>query len=181
MSAATQYRWGGFAAIIAGVLYATQAIIGLIKPQGDVFISTTDYLIEIAFIGALVLTLLALIGIRQAAAGVFGLISFLVLFLGTACLMVSASASLAAGRNVLDFLFMPGVGLSALGSILMGSALIRSKIAPLWSGIALIAGFPLSLFLDELGGGAILGVAWVVVGIACLTKLMPRTHSVQPA
>jgi hypothetical protein len=168
--------------MLAGLLYIMQAIASLVKPHADVFTSTNDYVIEVCFVTALLFTLVALLGTRKGAGtGIFPAASFFVFFIGTLLFLISAGASLASGRDVLDFVYLPGLGLSFLGGILLGIAIIRAKILPLWSAIALILGFPISVALgDTYGGGIVLGLAWIAVGVALLTRLSAREKAAEP-
>jgi hypothetical protein len=182
MSSSMLSRLSGLAWMLAGLLYIVQAIAGLVKPHAEVFTSTNDYVIEICFVAALLLTLVALLGIRTGAGtGIFPAVSFFVFFIGTLLFLISAAASLASGRDVLDFVYLPGLGLSVLGAILLGIAIIRAKILPLWSAIALILGLPISVALgDAYGGGIVLGLAWIAVGVALLTRLRARAKAAEP-
>ena len=49
-------RSGGIAGIVAGAAYIVQAVMGLVKPQAEVFSSTSDTVIEVVFIIALAAT-----------------------------------------------------------------------------------------------------------------------------
>jgi hypothetical protein len=182
LSSSTLSRLGGLAWMLAGLLYIVQAIIGLVKPHADVFTSTSDYVIEVLFVAALLLTLVALLGMRTGAGtGIFPIVSFFVFFIGTLLFLLSAAASLASGRDVLEFVYLPGLGLSLLGAILLTIAIIRAKILPLWSAIVLMLGLPISVALgDTYGGGIVLGLAWIAVGVALLTKLSERAKAVEP-
>jgi hypothetical protein len=181
MSSSTVSRLSGLAWMLAGLLYIVQAIVGMVKPQADVFTSTSDYVIEVFFVAALLLTLVALLGMRKrAGTGIFPLVSFFVFFIGTLLFLFSASASLASGRDVLESVYLPGLALSFLGAILLGIAIIRAKTLPLWSAIALMLGLPFSVALgDTYGGGIVLGLAWMAVGVALLTKLRTRTKAAE--
>jgi hypothetical protein len=175
-------RVTGLAWMLAGLLYIVQALVSLVKPHAEVFTSASDYVIEACFVAALLLTLVALLGIRTGVGtSIFPAVSFFVFFIGTLLFFISAAASLASGRDVLGFVYLPGLGLSVLGAILLGIAIIRAKILPLWSAIALILGLPISVALgDAYGGGIVLGLAWIAVGVALLTRLRTRAKAAEP-
>jgi hypothetical protein len=54
--------------------------------------------------------------------------------------------------------------LALIGYMVLGITTLRAKVLPLWGGLALIFGFPLSVFLNTLGGGILFGLAWLGVG-----------------
>jgi hypothetical protein len=179
MASGTLSRLSGLAWMLSGLLYIGQAIANLLRPQADVFTSTYDYAIEAAFFVALLLTLVGLLGLRkEAGRGVFPTVSFWVFLIGTLLFLISSAANLVSGRDALAFVYVPGLGLSVLGAILLGIALIRAKGLPLWSTIALMLGMPASVVLgDTFGGGIVVGLAWIAVGVALLTTLGARAKA----
>jgi hypothetical protein len=163
----TPTRSGGLAAIVAGIGYLVQAVMGLIQPQTEVFSSTWDYVLEVVFILALIATIFALPGLHAAMReryGRLGIAGFWLAMIGTALMTLSALATLFAGQNSLGPAFLVGMVLALLGYILLGITILRTQAMPLWGGLLLIFGFPLSVFLNSLGGGILLGLAWLGVG-----------------
>jgi hypothetical protein len=160
-------RNAAIAGIAAGLGYIIQAVMGLIKPQTEVFSGASDYVLEIVFIAALIATLFALMGLHshaQARYGKLGAAGFWSALAGTFFMIISASATFAAGQNSLGIFFLIGLVLSFLGFVLLGISTSSSKILPAWAGLALAFGFPLSVFLNALGGGILYGLAWLGVG-----------------
>jgi hypothetical protein len=163
----TSTRNGAIAGIVAGVGYFVQAVMGLIKPQTEVFSGTSDYVLEVVFIIALLATIFALMGVHtfaQARYGKAGTAGFWLALAGTFLILVSAAATLAAGQNSLGILFFIGLFFSFLGYVLLGVSTLRSKVLPTWAGLALVLGFPLSVLLNTSGGGILYGLAWLGVG-----------------
>lgn len=181
MSSQTLSRWSGLAWMLAGLLYVVQALALLVKPQADVFTSPYDYAIEAVFVAALLLTLVALLGMRKAAGkGFFSLVSFFFFLSGTLVLILSAGVNLITGDDLLASVSLVGLGLSVLGAVLFGIAIIRAKTLPIWSVITLMLGLPVSVALgDRYGAGIVLGLAWIVVGVALLTKLRVRVKAAE--
>jgi len=181
MSSQTVSRWSGLAWMLAGLLYIVQALALLVKPQADVFSSPYDYAIEAVFVAALLLTLVALHGMRKVAGtGIFPTVSFFVFLIGTLLFILSAGANLVTGRNLLASVSLVGLGLSVLGAILLGIAIIRAKTLPIWSMITLMLGLPVSVVLgDSYGAGIVLGLAWIAVGVALLTKLRAKVKAAE--
>ena len=157
MSSSDLIRWGGFAGMAAGALYALSAIQSLLAPQQRVFGSFSDYLIEIIFVLALVGTLVVIAALHAMQSGRYGRLgaagSFIT-FIGYALLFVAATATVLAGREVLDAVFPIGVLAILVGSVLLGAMTLRARVLPWWCGVLLIIGFPLTVPLDVAVGGA---------------------------
>lgn len=166
-------RNGGITGIVAGLGYIVQAVMGLIKPQTEVFSGTSDYILEVVFIIALVATIFGLMGLHSFAQnqyGKAGLVGFWLTVIGTALMTISAIATLVAGENSLGPVFLGGMLLALIGYVVLGITTLRVKVLPLWGGLALILGFPLSVFLSALGGGILFGLAWLSVGYFLATR-----------
>ena len=166
-------RTGGIAAVVAGLGYLVQAIMGLIRPQTEVFSGTWDYILEVVFIIALVATLFALLGLHaflQERYGRAGTSGFWLAMIGTGLMTISAIGTLFAGQNWFGLAFVSGMLLALLGYIVLGIAILRAKAFPHWGGLLLIFGFPLSVLLSTLGGGVLFGITWLAVGYLLLTK-----------
>jgi hypothetical protein len=173
-------RSGGVAAILAGIGYVLQAIMGLIQPQTEVFSGTWDYVLEVIFIGALIATMFALPGLHAAMRGYYGkagAAGFWLAMLGTALMTISAIATLLAGQNALGPVFLGGMLLALLGYFLLGISILRVRTLRPWGGLLLIFGFPLSVFLNTLGGGILFGLTWLGVGYMLL-KGSPASQAV---
>ena len=173
-------RWGGWAAIAAGVMHVLGGAVNLFAPQrrtnAAVFTSFSDYLIEVMFVLALLSTLGAIVGLHVLQRGRYGRLGVAgsaVAFVGHALLLVAATATALAGREALDAAFPLGVLVALVGLVLLGAATLRAQLLPRWCGVLLIAGFPLAMILDVLAnaGGALLGVVWTLVGYALLSNV----------
>jgi hypothetical protein len=167
--------WSGVAAIAAGVMYVLTGIINLFNPQKPMFISFSDYLIEVMFVVALLgtlVTITGLHGLHRDRYGGLGMAGFLTAFAGTALLLVAAVTTALAGREVLGAVFLMGFLATLVGLVLLGAAVLRAGVLPSWCGVLLLAGFPLSMILDVLAnvGGELLGVVWTLVGYALLSN-----------
>jgi hypothetical protein len=164
-------RSGGIAGIVAGLGYLVQAIMGLIKPQTEVFSGTSDYILEVVFIIALVATVFALMGLHSFLKdryGKAGTVGFWLALTGTVLMCLSAIATLLAGQNSLGIAFLGGMLLALIGYVVLGITVLRVKTLPLLGGLALITGFPLSVLLSALGGGILFGLTWLIVGYLLL-------------
>lgn len=165
-------RRSGFAAMVAGLFYCGTTIVDLVYPQTPVFTHSMDYLTEALFVVALLFTLIAYAGmhvLHQGRAGRFETLSFAAVISGTAGIAIAATATLLMGREVLGPVFLLGVLAALIGSICFGIAIMRGAILPRWVGIALMLALPLSFVLESVGGGLILGTAWLFIGYAIAT------------
>src|SRR5690349_9565765 len=90
-------RNGALAALLAGLAYIIESIIGVIKPQTEVFSATSDYVLEAVFIVALVATIFAIIGLHSFAQGRYakaGTVGFWLTVIGTLLTTISAVVTL---------------------------------------------------------------------------------------
>lgn len=166
-------RNGGIAGIVAGAAYMLQAVMGLVKPQAEVFSGLPDYILEAVFVVALAATVLALFGVHAFAQGRYGwpgTTGFVLAAAGTSLMTVGAAASLLAGRSSLGAAFLGGLLLAALGYVLLGIAALQARVFPAWLSLALALGLPVSVFLAGFAGGLLLGLAWLATGIFLLRE-----------
>jgi hypothetical protein len=165
MSSSNLIRWSGLAAMLAGVLLLVAALLDLvvIGPGEPVSLRVTTgvYTFQSAVnLLAVVLLLIGLVGLyaRQSeAAGLLGLVGFLVAFLGTALatgfrwatLFIAPSLAVVA-PGFLNEGPPPGFFLMlitfAVGWLLFGVGTLRARVYPRAPAITLIAGAVLSLF-----------------------------------
>ncbi len=143
--------------MVAGVTYLLTGIINLFAPQSPVFISFSDYLIEILFVVGLLGTLGAIAGLhnlQRERYGRTGAAGSLTAFVGFTLLLVAAVATLLAGGEALDGFFPVGSLAALVGLALLGSASLRARVLPRWCGLVLIAGYPVTVVFDIATGGA---------------------------
>jgi hypothetical protein len=95
-----------------------------------------------------------------------GVIGFYAAFIGTALLLISTAATIIAGREVLNFLFVLGF-LGTLGLVPLGVATLRARVLPRWCGVLLIVavmGIPVYFALGNYGGAILYGLVWLGLG-----------------
>ncbi len=193
MSTSDLVRWSGLAAIVGGVLAVLSDLVSFLVPDYENFSETATtgaYTVEsVLFLLATVLLLLGLVGLyasQAEAAGVLGLVAFLVAFLGTALVVGAIWAETFVAPSVAEvapeFLdeepggrlglgFLLSFPLSALGWLLFGVATYRARVYPRWAAILLMVGAALS-FLPL----PILGVAIGVLGFFLFTGYTASTE-----
>lgn len=190
MSYSELIRWGGLAAMLAGVAWASSGIFhfALVYPAEGTgpMDELPAYLIEFAHAIAEAAMLVALLGLRarQAPAyGSLGKVGFVLAFLGSAILAVitvfTTVTQGAGGETFLTLIFVSGVLGWFVGFPLLGIATLRAKVLPRWCGVLLLAYFPLFVFLlNSYGwGGIVLGLLWLALGYALLSE---RGKAVRP-
>ena len=184
-------RWGGLAAILAAVLLVIADLMGLSFKYYDPSEALTTGFYALQSVLTLlvsVLLLFALVGLHarhSEAAGVLGLVSFLVAFLGTV---------LAVGANWSNAFFAPTVALEApklfeagltgtgrlgvayilsyslyvLGWLLFGVATLRARLYPRVAAILLMVG-ALLILIPLPGPAVVFAVAMAWLGFTLFT------------
>lgn len=153
-------------ALAAGSFYIAQTLLGLWQPQQETFQSLSDYWIELFFVAALLCTLGGLVTIRHSHVGKAGklfTVGLAIAVAGVSGLLISAAATLLLGQNALGLLFVIGLLATLLGNLLLGIAIVRAKVWPIWLGLLLILSWPLSVALAGLGGGLLVGLLWLAI------------------
>ena len=165
-------RWGALGALLAAIAWLASGLISLVVPgQGTEALGTfTYYLLEILFSLASLGMLAGIVGFhaRQAPSyGGLGTAGFLAAFVGVFFLLASTVATILAGREVLDWLFILGFVGSLVGFVLLGVATLRARVFPRWCGVLLIVavlGIPVYFALGNYGGAILYGLVWLGLG-----------------
>ncbi len=167
VSSSTLVRWGGFAAIAAGVLIIISEILalGFIGRDADVAVLTGSYTFYAVLLAAaavlLPLGLISLYVPQAEAGGFFGLGAFFVAFLGTTlvaglfwvgafirpAIVAAMPEGPGAGEAALEFIrvgatpgFVPSVVAFALGWLLFGILSLQTQVYPRPAVMLLIIG-----------------------------------------
>lgn len=138
-------RWGGLAAIVAGVAWAVSGIVhfAMVYPEAGTGPtgSVSDYLIEGSHAVAEVGMLGALLGLRARQAPAYGWLGtagFAMAFVGSALLCAITAIAMitkdALGEAVLGTIFISGVVGWLVGFPLLGIATVRARVLPRWCG-----------------------------------------------
>jgi hypothetical protein len=160
-------------ALLAGIAWLVSGLISLVMPgQGTEDLgSFSYYLLETIFCIATIAMLAGLAGfqaLQAASYGWLGVIGFYAAFIGTALMLISTAATIIAGREVLNFLFVLGF-LGTLGLVLLGVATLRARVLPRWCGVLLIVavlGIPVYFALGNYGSAILYGLVWLGLGYA---------------
>ena len=168
MAAVGLIRWGGLAAIGAGVLAIVFGLLALALGGGD-----EPGPLDILVILAMFLEVVALVGFhalqgrnyrRIGRAGLYTTIGSIVLF--ELLLLVSLF-----GGDVLSIDWLAAVGLLGLlvGLVLYGAATLQARVLPRWCGILFILFMPVGILLGELQPNVQPiwgGLIWLALGYA---------------
>ncbi len=174
----TLIRWGGFAAMVAGLLY----FVGY-AGMADLLVPTMSNLGGHVVLGlAGLATLPALVGVlaRDAGrSGRLGTVGYILSFVGVAVFSVG---NLAEGVFAVEFgvvLFGVGLMILTVGVVVLGLGVRRAKVLPAWAVWPLVVGWAAFLpvanspaflgfdfFVASLLGAGMLGIGWVAVGYA---------------
>lgn len=170
-------RLGGLAGVMAGVAYAIVGILNLVSPQEPIFLSFSDYLIELLFVVAWLGTLATIVGLHVSQSGSYGQLGAagsLTAAIGYALLFVISVVNVFAGGEVLvlGIVFLVGLLAALVGLVLLGAATLRARVLPSWCGVLLIAVLPLAMVVNVIAnaGGIVQGVVWALVGFALLSR-----------
>jgi len=206
MRSQTLFRLSGWALTIGAALFA----IGYILKPGmdDVIQVYTNPLyipaVTFSFLGALLVLvgLPALYAHQASRAGILGLVSFVLVFLGLASLEIGsgpllsivsqmlaaepATQSIVASGGALEnnatFLvfYLPSLLTTNLGILLFGISTIRAGVFPRWAGWLMIAGVLLVFVVETVGIPLVMaGMAWC--GLALAGAAGQRTDLVETA
>jgi hypothetical protein len=170
-------RWGGWAGVLAGVMFVPAGILILFAPPQRPFNSFSDYLIEAILVVAFTLAVVAVAGLHALQRGRYGRLGAagsLITFLGyTLTAAVTAVTVLLGSEALYSVRFIGGLAV-LIGSILLGAMTLRARVVPWWCGVLLIVGFPLGDVVDTtIGEGSeaiVLGILWGLVGYALLSS-----------
>jgi hypothetical protein len=185
MTPASLMRWAGLAAVASAVLSAMGDLLRLfVDVESSETATTTPYfLVFLLYLLGAVLLLLGLVGLyasQSEAAGVLGLVGFLVAFLGTALLAGVlwfelfitpslatrapglAEAELGLAGFILVFL------LGVVGWVLFGAATLRARTYPRWAAVLLMLGGVVA-FVPVPLAGMVFSVAIAWLGLVLFT------------
>ena len=185
-------RRGGLAAMLAGEAWALSGVFAFALPGEGAGPpgSISAYLVESSHAVAEVGMLVWLLGLRALQVprhGRLGTVGFVAAFVGTALLFVLTAFTpvqmfLAYALDVIDprtggvlvtLMFTTGLFLGWLvGYTLLGVATIKARVLPRWCGVLVAAQLPLVIFLMAFygAGGLALGLVWLALGYALLSK-----------
>jgi hypothetical protein len=191
MSSSNLIRLAGLAALSSGVLAVVVALLRLVVDIEDPVTATTaSYaIVFLLYLLSAALLLLGLVGLytsQSQAAGILGLVGFLVAFLGTVlaagalwselfitpALAAEAPELLAAELGIPGFVLIALLG--AVGWVLFGVATMRAGVYPRWAALFLMIGGVLAYFFPLPLAGIIFSVTVAYLGFMLFTGEVRR-------
>ena len=163
MAASDLIRWGGLAAMGAGVLFIVYSLLGFAVGKGD-----EPSPLDILAILAYVLQVVGLVGFHTLQGRNYGRIGRAGLYITIGAIVlweILILTSLLGGDVGLGWLVPVGVLGTLVGLVLYGAATLQARVLPRWCGILFIILMPVGLLL---GDYSIIwsGLAWVALGYA---------------
>jgi len=161
MAASNFIRWGGLAAMGAGLLAIVYGLLGFATSKGD-----EPGALDILVILAMILEVVGLVGFHALQGRNYGRIGRAGLYTTIASIVVFELllvASLLGGDVGLDWLVAVGVLGLLVGLALYGAATLQARVLPRWCGILFIIFLPVGILLGDLQpiwGG----LAWLALG-----------------
>lgn len=182
MTSLNLVRWGGIAAVVAGLVWIVLVLFSPRDASDILFFSGSSG--KVIFIVALLSQVTGIAGLyvlQRGRHGLFGAVGALVAFVGFAIeLIFVVVVSLGGGegggmvRLVLVLLLALGVIVSFVGLAFLGIAILRIRTLPGWFGVLLIGGLPaaviLAIILGALASWIAYGIFWLLVGYVLLSS-----------
>ena len=182
MTSLNLVRWGGIAAVVAGLVWIVLVLFSPRDASDILFFSGSSG--KVIFIVALLSQVMGIAGLyvlQRGRHGRFGAVGALVAFVGFAIeLIFVVVVSLGGGegggmvRLVLVLLLALGVIVSFVGLAFLGIAILRIRTLPGWFGVLLIGGLPaaviLAIILGALASWIAYGIFWLLVGYVLLSS-----------
>ena len=167
MSSSDLIRWGGIAAMAAGVVWVISGILAIVYQGVHAPGTFADYVVEGTFAVGLLLTVVGMVGLHALQKENYGRIgrggfwTVVVASLG----QVLGTVVLLAGSTALAWLVFPvGVLAVLVGFVLYGAATLQARVLPRWCGVGLIVGLPVAIALGLYGGNILFGLLWLALG-----------------
>jgi hypothetical protein len=157
-------RWGGVAAMLGGVVFVVNGLLGLINKHAQ-------YL-DVIFVVALLLVIVGLVGFHTLQIGNYGRIGragFYTVVIATLA-QILGLVVLILGSAVLEWLISIGSLAVLVGFVLYGAATLQAKVLPRWCGIGFIIGLPVTIALGEVWGFVVFGLLWLALGYVLWSK-----------
>jgi hypothetical protein len=158
MSSSDLVRWGGLAAMLAGVAFIVDILFVLTVPEAN-WTNAVYIVAALLLIGGMV----GLHALQKDNYGRIGRGGFWTVVVASLAQVVGLIVFLL-GSEALNWLVFP-VGFLAVpvGLILYGAATLQAKVLPRWCGLGLIIISPITVVLGDYGG-IVFGLLWVALG-----------------
>ena len=168
MSASDLIRWGGLAAMAAGVVFIFYWLFALANPLSPFLRSM--------FVLAELLVLVGLIGFHALQKGRYGRIGRAGFYTAIVAILVhvlSLEGTFLGGGAFFGWLAWVGILGQLVGLALYGAATLQARVLPRWCGIAFIVVVPLALITELIAGSlqsVVFGLIWLALGYVLFSR-----------
>src|SRR4051794_7135845 len=150
MSSLDLLRWGGLAAMLAGVAFIVLLLIPVafmvLKLHPDAYgASPFNVLGSVLFIAAWLLLVVGLAGfhtLQEERYERIGRVGFYTVIVGVSAYIVAQVIGFMLGSTILEFLGFLGLLVVMVGLALYGVATLQARVLPRWCGVGFIVGLP---------------------------------------
>ncbi len=178
MVSSNRVKVGGWAGVLAAVLFVVTMIITQIAPVDFVYDSPTDFLFQVVLLVAYAATLVAIVGLdarqrphqRYGRVGTIGTVFTLI---GYGIVSLIVLTGIVMGGRVLQEVRIAAALCVVVGGLVLGIATLRARDLPWWCGVLLIVAFPLGDVANRIFAGSeglLLALLWGSVGVALLKR-----------
>ncbi len=166
MSSSNLVRWGGIAAIAAGVAWIAVSFLSLVMENPGLSPE-----VNVVYVVAVLLVLVGVVGLHALQRRNYGIIGQVGFYIIIAAVFAQVLGWLAifAGISMAFVLFVVSASILALlvGFSLYGVATLQAKVLPRWCGILLMIAVPVLVALGGVSDFPGIGYAWF--GLVWLT------------
>jgi hypothetical protein len=175
MSSSDLIRWGGLAAMVGGLAYLLNVLLGLLVPETST--SVVHLLADSFAVVPVLLTLVGMVGLhtlQKANYGGIGRGGFYTVVIGLLAQVLGTISHLLSGSEALEWLVFPvGIILMIVGLMLYGAATLQVRGLPRWCGLGFVVVPPVVIVLEVLREGygeVVFGLLWLAVGYALWSR-----------
>jgi hypothetical protein len=169
---------GGLAGLLAAALFAICVVIDQVAPVDVVYDSANEYVYSAVSMVAFLAVVVAVFGVRTLAsqAGKLQRLSTVAAWLvslGYGFVALLNAINLIQGERTLNTVRLGAALLMLIGSVILGVAVLVTRVLPWWSGVLLIIAFPLGHFANAVLPSAenvLYVLLWGSVGLALLSR-----------
>jgi hypothetical protein len=169
VSSSELVRWGGLAAMLGGIAYVVNVLLGLLVSETTT--SVVHLLADSFAVIPVLLTLVGMVGfhtLQKANYGGIGRSGFYTVVVGLLAQVIGTITHLLSGSEALEWVVFPvGIILMIVGLVLYGVATLQARVLPRWCGLGFIVVPPLVIVLEislEGYGEILLGLLWLALG-----------------
>ena len=151
-------RWGGLAAMLAGVAFILDILFVLTMPEADW--TNAVYIVAVLL---MVVGLLGLHALQKDNYGRIGRGGFWTVVVASLAQVLGLIVFLLGSEALIWLVFPVGFVAVPVGLILYGAATLQARVLPRWYGLGLIIVPPVTVVLGDYGG-ILFGLMWLVLG-----------------